>query len=314
MGSGTDDTDRQDGGVTADEAFALVGNRVRAEILRTLSRARGGEGELRALSFSELRSRTDLEVNSSQFNYHLQQLLGTFVERREERTAQLDARMAGDAKAGYVLRPEGTVLTRTIRARAVANDGSIEPFDTDLDCFYCGTTVEATYGNALFMARCPGCDYTYEYDFAPAGGGTDDERATLARIGDYLRHRRLTVADGVCPRCANRLQSAFVRPAETAYPRTDRREVLVNRWCDHCGERAFLRTGELLLREPALVGFCDDHDVDVRTARLWELEFAATDRYVTVQSTDPWRVSFRLDLGRDAFDVVLEDDLSVERR
>lgn len=314
MSTGHDDPGDPDEGLTADEAFALVGNDVRAEILRALSQARGGQGVLESLSFSELYSRVDVDVTSSQFNYHLQELLGTFVERGEERNAQLDERMAGDLDEGYVLRPEGTILTRTIRSQVVSGSHSLEPFDTGFECHFCGTSVEAVYGNAVFMARCPGCDYMYEYDLTPPGGVDDDEEVLLEQVGRYLWHRRLTFADGVCPMCSNGLRTSFVVGGETVYPRSDRREVMINRWCDHCGERSYLRTGELLLREPALVAFCENNGIDAGAAKMWELEFASTDRYVSVESTDPWRVSFHLPAESEEFHVELDEDLSVSYR
>jgi hypothetical protein len=300
-------------GMTPEEAFALVGHEVRAEILRALSEARGGEGGLLALSFSELRSRVDPDIDSGQFNYHLQQLLGRFVERVEDGTGQLDSRMAGDVDDGYVLRPEGTILTRTIRANVGTGHSPVGPFDLGLDCYFCGTAVEATYGNAVFMARCPGCDYMYEYELVPFGGFDDDARATTERIAEYLRHRRLAFAQGSCPLCAHRLDTRFVTPEEMEYPRADRREVVVNRWCDHCGERDYLRIGEVLLREPALVAFCDAHGIDVTSRPLWTLEFVVTDRPVTVRSTDPWEVRFRLTVDGDTLELAVDEDLTVRR-
>lgn len=163
------------------------------------------------------------------------------------------------------------------------------------------------------MARCPGCEYIYEYDLTPPGG-IDDGQTMLEQIGNYLRQRRLTFADGVCPLCANGLRTEFVPPGEMVYPRSDRRKVLINRWCDHCGERSFLRTGEFLLREPALIEFCDDHDIHIQESRLWELEFAAIDRYVTVQSTDPWEIAFHFTEGTANFRAMVGDDLSVTQQ
>jgi hypothetical protein len=299
------------GMLTPEEAFALVGNEVRAQILWALSDARGGEGDLPALSFSDLRSRIDADIDSSQFNYHLQQLTGQFVERSEKESAQLLDRVVDRLAEGYVLRPEGTMLTRMIHAGSSVGQQSLSSFDLDLDCYFCGTAVEATYKNAIFMAQCPGCEYVYEYDLIPPGIVADDEQMVLRQVTEYTRHRRLAFARGVCPLCANALDTEFVPPSETGYPCADRREVLVNRWCDHCGERNYLRIGEILLREPTLISFGNEHGLNVTKTPLWELKFAVTDRYVTVRSTDPWEIALRLTLDADTLELVVDSELNV---
>ncbi len=174
---------------TAEETFALVGNEVRAGILRTLSDARGGEGSPPSLSFSELRSRVDADVRSSQFNYHLQQLVGQFVEKRADGNAQLVDDVVDRKDDGYALRPEGTMLTRTIRARTTG-DESVDRLAVDLDCYHCRTPVEATYRNSIFRMQCPDCEYLYEYDLVPPGVLDDDERTLLSQVGEHQRHVR----------------------------------------------------------------------------------------------------------------------------
>jgi len=88
MGRFDDDDPTTYGTLSPEETLSLIGNEVRAEILWALSDARGGVGSPPVLSFSELRSRVDADVDSSQFNYHLQQLVGHFVERRQPHEVQ----------------------------------------------------------------------------------------------------------------------------------------------------------------------------------------------------------------------------------
>jgi hypothetical protein len=308
-----DDDASADGPLTTEETFALVGDEVRAEILRALSDERGGEGELPSLSFSELRERVDVDVRSSQFNYHLQRLVGRFVENRAEGNAQLVEDVVPPDDDGYALRPEGTTLTRTIRARTGTGEGSLGPVAVDLDCYHCGTPVEATYDNATFRLQCPDCEYLYEYDLVPPGV-LDGEAETLSRVAEYVRHVRLAFARGVCPLCGNSVDTSFDPPEETGYPRPDLREVCVNRSCDHCGHRNYLKVGEALLRDPDLIAFCRERGLDVTTTPIWELEFAVTDRNVVVRSTDPWEVALDLALDGDTLELVVDEDLAVVER
>jgi hypothetical protein len=277
-----------------------------------LSESRRGEGDLQPISFSDLRSRIDPDVASAQFNYHLQQLVGIFVERSGESIAQIDKRMIPEADEGYVLRPEGTMVARKLRANATASDVAVSQPGLDLDCYYCGTPVEATYENAIFRAQCPNCEYVYEHELVPPGGVGDTGDATLDRISTYLWSRRLAFARGGCPLCADALETEFLRPAEIRYPRSDRREVMINRWCTNCGEREYLKVGEVLLREPALVAFCRDHGLDVTSTPLWHLEFVVTDRAISLLSTDPVEVGFELELDGDTLELILNEGVTVQ--
>lgn len=308
-----DESEPTDGSVTPEETFRLIGNDVRAEILRSLSDARGGRGNPPALSFSELRSRVDTTVDSSRFNYHLQQLVGTFVERREDGHAQLVENVVEHQETGYALRPEGTMLTRMIHAGTVPGPASLDAVELDHDCYFCGTPIEATYGHTLFKIQCPDCDYLYEYDFTPPGVLNGDEATVISQAGEYNRSVRLAFARGVCHLCGNAVETQFVDPSETGYPRPDKRAVCINRSCDHCNHRNYLRVGEALLADPGLVSFCHEREVDV-TKPIWNLEFAATDRCVTVRSTDPWDVVFRLTLDGDTLELVVDGDLTVIER
>lgn len=302
------------GAVTPDEAFNLIGNDVRAEILRALSDERGGDGTPPTLSFSELRSRVDSEVDSSRFNYHLQQLVGRFVERREDGHSQLVDSVVDPDEGGYALRPEGTMLTRTIRAETATGEATLPRTALDLDCYFCDGTVEATYENALFKIQCADCEYLYEYDLTPPGVLDGDAETAISNASEYNRAVRLAFARGVCPLCGNGVGTTFVAPSETGYPRPDRREACINRSCDHCGRIDILRVGEALLADPGLLSFCHGHGLDATTMPIWRLEFAITDRNVTVRSTDPWEVAFRLTLDGDTLELVVDDELNVIER
>jgi len=304
------------GSLSPEAALRLVGSDVRAEILWALSEARAEAGPP-ALSFSELRDRVDADVDSSQFNYHLQELVGHFVERRGESgaaDAQPVAEMAGDHGDGYALRPEGTTLTRTIRAMTFTGDAALDPFAVGLDCYYCGAAVEAAYGNGVFRIQCPDCEYLYDYNLTPPGVVDEDEAVVLSRVARYNRHVRLAFVDGVCPYCASDVETTFQDPADTGYPGRDEREVLIHRSCSHCGNMDNLTAGEAVLDDPAVVSFCADRGVNVLETPIWELEFAATDRTVTVESRDPWRVSVAVTLDGDALAVVIDEDVDVVER
>ena len=295
-------------------ALALLGSEVRAEILWTLSEARGGAGAPPGLPFSTLRARVDADLDSSQFNYHLQELVGHFVERREEGSAQVVERMGVDRDAGYALRPEGTALVRTVRAGTVVGPAESGPVDVGLDCYHCGGAVEGRYRNWLFAIQCPDCSYLYDYNLTPPGVLEDDPTVLLDRVASYNRHVRLSFARGACPACGHSVDGDYFEPDGSNYPRGDLRSALVNRSCPHCGNMDNLTVGELALREPTLVAFCHDRGLDVTRTPIWELPFAATDRDVAVRSRDPWAVALELSVDGETLELVFDDSLALVDR
>ena len=121
--------------LTAEDAFALIGDETRAEVLRVL----GQEAHL-VFSFSGLRSRVDPGIDSSQFNYHLQQLVGHFVEQTND---------------GYQVRPRRRTFYRMIRAGTLTRYESFDHLDVGFDCYFCETPVEAAYDDGLFTSSTP---------------------------------------------------------------------------------------------------------------------------------------------------------------
>jgi DNA-binding HxlR family transcriptional regulator len=317
------DEPRAYGRLPPETALSLLSNEVRAAILWHLSERRGGQGPPPVLSFSELRQQAAPDTDSSRFNYHLQELVGPYVERVEaddgwEGASRPVPGMAGEPEVGYQLTPEGTTLIRTIRAWSAAGETD-RSLAVDADCHHCGADLSARYEAAILVIECPDCGYLYDYNLTPPGvlTGADDEfsevddAAVLDRAAAYNRHVRLSFARGVCPYCGNDVDAEFQNPSETGYPRSDLREALIRRGCSHCGNKDNLTVGELLLREPRVISACLDHGIDVTTTPIWKLPFAATDRHTTVRSIDPWTVAVELPFGDERATLLVDESLTV---
>lgn len=290
--------------------FDLVAHELRQQILLALSQPDSDGLNPPTLSFSELYERVDADANTSQFNYHLQQLLGRFIEAREAETGHLNEAIADEE--GYALRPEGLLLVWTLRTGAM-EDVAVGPFDAGFACHHCDAPVEAVYRNAIFSVQCPDCGYQYEYNTTPPGVVHDaaDGPAVLARVWRYNRTVREAAARGVCPLCGYALDGTFVDPEDTNYPRADRRELFVYRNCADCGFIDYLTVGELLLTDPSLVAFCLDHGVEITDEPIWELPFIATDVAVSVEGTEPWDVAFALTLDGDELVLGIDEAFDV---
>jgi hypothetical protein len=281
-------------------AFALVGNETRAEIIRALGEARGQEGARPILSFSELHDAVDVDVVSSQFNYHLQQLLDYYVDQTED---------------GYRLRPEGSLVYRTIKAGTLSDRDSFGPLDVGFDCYYCGDPAEGVYDDGMFTVQCPGCETLYDLILVPpATLDPDDVDGLLHRIDQFNRHRRLAFNRDVCPMCANDVDTQFMTSEASPFDPVQPREVVVHQSCSHCGSQMYVGVGAAVIYDPGLVSFCFERGLDVTETPLWELEFAMTDRSVTVHSRDPWEVAVDVTVDGDTLELVVDEQLTVLER
>lgn len=282
-------------GLSPESAFGLIGHEIRAEIIRVLGDARDPHRPPAVVPFAELRSRCSVDVGSSKFNYHLKQLVGSFVEPTDD---------------GYHLSHSGTTLYRTIRARA-GDDVTVGPHEAGFDCYHCETPVEATYEDGGYAVECPECEFVYDWTLVPPGATSTADEDALERLDRYVRDRRRAFVRGVCPICANGLETRLVDPDDAAYPRPDLRSVVVNRYCDHCTNLRYLTVGEVLRLRPVVADFFRDRGVDVRSAILWNLPFAVTDRSISVRSRDPWEVSFDIECNGDALAMTVDGTLEI---
>jgi DNA-binding transcriptional ArsR family regulator len=278
--------------VTAEEAFGLLGDELRADILRVL-----GETPYEGLSFSELRERVDEGVDSGQFNYHLQKPVGPFVENTDD---------------GCVLRAPGLAVYRAIGSGAFNRSVTLEPFDAGFECYFCSAPVEAAHEDGSFRLACPGCDHRFaSTDLPPSAVEGSDEAELLARVDRYTRHRMLAASRGVCPVRACGMEPAFVPAEELWSEGSERLEVFASWSCDHCGRSHHMPVGLALLYHPALVSFFHDHGVDVTSVNHWEPEFALSDNHTTVRSRDPWAVELAVSRGGETLELVVDENVAV---
>lgn len=275
-----------------ENAFTLVGNEIRAEMLRVLADA----GEL---SFSDLRAQTDPDLDPAQLNYHLQQLVGPLVKKTD---------------SGYQLHAAGYRVNRALQAVTFPQQDR-RAVEAGFDCHHCQTPVEAVFDSGFITVQCSDCDYEYFTDIVePSLEAVEDDRAAFAHISAYAQHKVLGYARGLCPLCGNAVETRMLLPDHVSLPKRRHRNMSVYRSCEHCVTGADLTVGMALLTDHGLRTFCAEHGVDVLSTPYWELEFAATDKHVTVRSTDPWEVALQVPFGADALELVVDGDLTVVER
>lgn len=232
------EADPGDETLTPDDAFAVLGNETRMDILQTLA------GADEPLSFSELRDRVGVS-DSGQFNYHLDKLVGHFLES------------TGD---GYQLQRAGERVVESVLSGAITEAPRIEPSIIDQPCPLCGARVRVSYQQEWVSMACTQCEGVYGESGAsedvaselmeqgylggqplPPAGVKDRSAAEVLGAADtWSSVETLAAATGMCPRCSAPLEQS-VRVCEN-HDADDglcevcdyRHAVKIDRWCTNC--------------------------------------------------------------------------------
>lgn len=303
-------------GERASEAFGVLGNETRLNILVALWEEVEPFEDEDSVSFSALRERVGTR-DSGQFNYHLEKLVGHFVESRED---------------GYALTGPGLTFVRSMIAGAGIESPTLESTDVDATCTLCGAQVQITYEDGLVRVLCSECDGIWaepgdrptgqlaKFSLDPAGLANRSPDEIYAAAWVYSFHQMYSMIEGVCPVCSGTVERSLDvctdHAEEGVCPDCDRTaEVGAMAHCSVCKDAARMTPGVVSKFHPAVVGFFYDHglslqfrfnDLDHIERRL-ELGESAVD----LTSSDPPRVRVTHEVDGDAISVDLDADLSV---
>lgn len=315
MGS---ESDGDAGPLAPDDAFAAVGHEIRVQIIEALAMA---DRANRPLSFSDLRDRVG-EVDSSKFNYHLNELVGHFVERTEE---------------GYGFRPAGKRVAEAILSGSVTDDPVVELTRIDRPCHYCGSSIAITYRRERVVAFCPECSGIYgssnvqdaeptipdEYGFLgnlelpPAGiaGRTPAELFEAANA--WSLSDRLMAAGDTCPRCAATLDEWVNvcedhRDADGGCERCGNRyAVLHSASCTNCTFDQRVPFGLSLLDDTDLQSFLTAHGINLVSPEYERYASVVMGYEEAVIGTDPFEAAFTFTADGDALTLTVDEEFEV---
>lgn len=301
---GESDTD-ETATLSPDEAFALLGNETRLAILRTLAAA----GE--PLSFTELRNRVGIR-QGGQFNYHLDKVVGHFVDKRED---------------GYVLRQTGkrvveAVLSGTLTEHPVVGPTVVEGWS----CPYCGAPCEVRYREEHVERRCTSCTGLYgqrdddegwpgdlgALQLPPAGIAGRDARAVLESAFTWSYAEWLVAAKGVCPRCSAHVDHTLLVCEAHAEGGVcgacgRRKAVGFRADCTNCNTTLGSVLSMHLAASPELLAFLTTHGVDP-LAESWDWGW---DYEEDVVSTEPFEGRFTFTVDGDEVTLTVDENLDV---
>lgn len=309
-----------DGGsaLPPDQAFAALGNETRIEILRAL-----GEVD-EPLSFSNLHDRVEMR-DSSQFNYHLEKLVGHFVRKSE---------------AGYALTRAGRRVIEAVLSGAVTEAPVVDRTEVDHPCHLCGAPIEVTFHEERVELYCTACSGTYtrssstgdrthaaDYGYLgyqplpPAGVRGRSPHELLQASYTWGTLELMAASHGMCPRCSASLeQSTDVcrdHDASDGLCETCGRRyaVGIQLECTNCiyDEGAAAAVG--LTGSTPVLAFLLEHDVNPihPTPDLLPTATQAINDYrEEILATDPLRARFTFTIGDDDLTVTVDENLAVE--
>lgn len=299
--------------LSPDEAFAVLGEEVRLQILQTLGEADG------PLSYSGLFERVEYD-DPSNFNYHLDKLTGHFVRSTDQ---------------GYDLWRPGRRVVEAILSGAVTENPVFEPTRIDSHCPYCSAPIEVGFQQErveMYCTNCPGIVADAE-----SGGRYFTEQGSLGHMslppaGVYGRTPTdvleaawtwkhldvLSDSTGVCSGC-----SASIDHAVTVCENHDVTEGS----CEQCGRRYAVRfdiscpnchydingiAPTCLLATTELLEFLTSHGINPVAPGSMDRVIKAIAQYdEEVISTDPFEARFTFTVDSDAIVLTVDDDLAV---
>jgi len=290
----TDPTDEAVTGTSPEEAFSLVANETRFDILQALWAAETGEGT-KSLSFSALQDRTGIR-DSGQFNYHLSELTPRFVRGTDD---------------GYELTFAGTQIIGAAVSGVYtdAETRRIEPVPVGT-CPECGADIEAGYEAGHITIACSACDVTVSELPAPPVLAADVDPEDLPLV--FSRRLRSDISrlnSGFCWLCGGHVETRLDRSfTDEVDADGDRLGVVYT--CNACGKQTGGVVGAAVLDHPAVVGFLHDQGADLRETYLWELDWLF-EAHATVTDEAPVRLDLEVEYGGETLRLRLDGELSV---
>ncbi|WP_290813097.1 ArsR family transcriptional regulator [Halovivax sp.] len=308
--------------LSPDDAFAVLANETRFEIVRTLWElyepddpanvvkfADLYDGDT-AITFSELYDRVGYG-DTGNFNYHLEQLTDHFVRRTD---------------AGYELTEAGFEVARAVVAGTVSEHPSIDTAEIDAACPRCDAPVVVSYENHHVKASCSEClgiwqnaagdeGVLFTFAFPPAGLShrTPEEafHATLA----YNFNRIRSFVHGVCPDCSSVVEGSLdiCEPHEPGErggcPHCHRRHrIEVATVCERCKSVARGPLTIAILAHPSVAAFFYDRGVEHHFAS-WETFRRAERVTEDILETGPLRIRLTIPCEADRLGLTLDESL-----
>ncbi|MFB6233830.1 MAG: winged helix-turn-helix domain-containing protein [Halopenitus sp.] len=298
--------------LSPDEAFAALGNAVRLQILRTL----GAADE--PLAYSDIFDRVEYD-DSSNFDYHLEQLVGHFVSKTEE---------------GYDLWQAGQRVVEAVLSGAITDNPILEPTTIDDPCPYCGADTRVAFQQERVEMHCTECsgmgsggyknperdrfdDHGTLGHFLLPPAGIQDRTANevLEAAEDWTATQIYAISRDICPRCSAPIE--YSTKACENHPDDDgrceqcehRHAALFTANCTNCLFELTAPVATYLGNHTELMEFMIVHGIDPRSPQGQQFVLSSVEE--SVLSTDPFESRFLYTVDGEALTLTVDDSLSV---
>ncbi|WP_330631122.1 ArsR/SmtB family transcription factor [Halocatena halophila] len=277
--------------VAVRDAFSLLSDETRVQILLCLFDRDD------PCTFSELRAHAGIE-DSGRFNYHLGQLVGTFVRKQ-----------SGQGTTGYTLTYAGNRIVGSIASGSFTREVSIESQRLAASCVRCDTRLKLQYESEQLSVACCSCEYSLISAGVPPAlierTGHDDLPTTFER---WARSSHGHVTNGFCWRCDGPVSTTLVDL--DAIPDAFADLLPVELTCEWCGATYSSVVGGLVLGASPVIVFHYEHGIDIATTPLWELSWPF-EPHAAIRSTDPLSIDVWIELDGDRLELVLDETFAI---
>lgn len=301
-------------GLPTDEAFAVLGNETRLDIVRVLWQSGAMylyddvDETTQTIPYSDLRQSVDVE-DSGKFNYHLSKLQPHFVTKTDD---------------GYRLSGAGKKIARTVVA--VSGTSPDTRAELDVSCPLCESPIQASYDDTWLRFTCTECEGLFG-DAAPDGTLLNENfpQAGVASRDVVSAYRTklyrcildmLYLMQGICRECAS--------PVEASVTVCD--DHVDQHPCNSCGRHseawAELRCGTCQFAKRLPVEFCTlgllptlaflyDHGIDLFDPSLQEMVEIVDTQFSLGVSRDPLRLTVTVEGGDEHLVLTLDSTLTL---
>jgi len=268
------------------DLFELVSDETRLAILRELVAYRRETSPNDYVGFADLRKRVGRR-DSANFNYHLDRLVGRFVEKADE---------------GYRITFQGASVVSPLLAGTYRQTGRRE-FDPAGTCPFCDKPLTGFVEEGLITVTCAN-DHPFRQQLPPGVTSEQPVDDLLSIAGMAMRGDIAHVLEGLCPLCYGEM--AF--SVETDPP-AERVSYLYLADCTRCGQRYGGPPEMFALGDMSVVTFYRRHGIDVTDQPYWELGFP--DHAVERVATDPTRFAVDVCLDGDCLRVYMDEQANI---
>ena len=262
-------------------SFSALSNETRLDILEAL----WIHGDA---TFIDLYDRIALE-DTGQFTYHLNQLVGEFIYKSEER---------------YKLTHAGREIVMTVRSSIDGKNPLRTPTVLDVSCHSCGAEIHARCRGDWLSIDCAACEKLYaSYPVSRAGLHEREAGAFLSVFDQQLRRMNTLVHRGICPNCACPMDCSVVPDAE---PEPGLPFVFEHQ-CRHCLMEVYTVPATGLLEHPAVIAFYHDRGIDLYTIPHWALDWMFDGRAIDVIDESPLEYTVTIEVHGSRLRATLDE-------